>query len=414
MKRLTSVYAGVVWKIGLVALLILLLGNPLKGEISLVRLPAIEGGDRSVAAYGVSDDGSVIVGASYAAVGSEACVWNDGVATGLGDLPGGLDLSIAHGVSGDGQIIVGYGYSGAGRQAIRWDSEGSVTLGGVESGGLAVTDDDVIVGFETNWNSKFHARRWISRIPGGLGDLANGNGRSYATGINPSGEVIVGWASQGSGQVAFKYVEGTMTALPDLEGTSIAGWATDVSDDGTLIVGRGWGASGEEACYWLNDVIHPLGDLPEIPAASEAKAVSGDGSIIVGWGNENYWRRAVMWRQVDGYVPVKLDKFLDDSGVDRGGFSMQEAYGISSDGRVIVGMGALEGGSQEAFALYLGEGAAMWGPYVITDGWVDTGAWMGPLYVDYAPWVWSHTLGDWIFIPEDMIGEAGSWIFLSL
>ncbi len=414
MKRVIACPGGMFWKLILLSLLIFLVVNPLRSEIRLVRLPGIAGGGGSVSAYDASDDGAIIVGQSFAPVGTEACVWEDGVPSGLGDLTGGFDLSIAYGVSGNGEIIVGYGYSGSGRQGIRWDSEGYAILGGIESGGMAVTNDDVIAGFETNWNNKFEASRWINRVRGGLGDLAEGYGRSYAWGINPSGSVIVGWASLGSGQVAFKYVDGTMTALPDLEGTSVSGWATDVTDDGTLIVGRGWGTSGEEACYWLNDEVHALGDIPEIPFASQATAVSGDGSIIVGWGNENYWRRAVIWREVDGYVPTKLDAYVDSLGLNREGFSMQEANGISSDGRVIVGHGSEEGGSQEAFALYLGEGPAMWGSYVVTDGWVDTAAWMGPLYVEFDPWIWSELLQSWIYLPEESIGEDGSWIFLNM
>ena len=77
---------------------------------------------------------------------------------GLGDLPGGGFGSNAFGVSADGSIVVGVGSSAAGNQAFRWTAAGGmVGLGdlpggnfdsranGVSADGAAGTKDDIVL-----------------------------------------------------------------------------------------------------------------------------------------------------------------------------------------------------------------------------------------------------------------------------
>jgi probable HAF family extracellular repeat protein len=81
-------------------------------------------------AYDVSQDGSVVVGVSSVlkiggVVSTEAFRWIEGTGmTSLGDLDGGGMFSTAYGVSGDGSIVVGAGRDGPGDRAFIWD-EGS-------------------------------------------------------------------------------------------------------------------------------------------------------------------------------------------------------------------------------------------------------------------------------------------------
>lgn len=42
-------------------------------------------------------------------------------------------------------------------------------------------------------------------------------------------------------------------------------------------------------------------------------------------------------------------------------------------------------------------------------GIVDTGNWMGLLYVENDPWIWSYSLEDWIYLPEAHVGSDGGW-----
>lgn len=53
----------------------------------------------------------------------------------------------------------------------------------------------------------------------------------------------------------------------------------------------------------------------------------------------------------------------------------------------------------------------VWNGYIVADGWVDTGSWMGTLYVNHAPWVYSVNLGKYIYIPQQF-DNRGSWSFI--
>jgi probable HAF family extracellular repeat protein len=74
----------------------------------------------------ISSDGTVVVGGR-----SQAARWTqEGGGVSLGDLPSGTLNSFAWGVSADGSVIVGQGTSDAGREAFRWtESSGMVGLG---------------------------------------------------------------------------------------------------------------------------------------------------------------------------------------------------------------------------------------------------------------------------------------------
>jgi probable HAF family extracellular repeat protein len=94
----------------------------------MVGLGDLDGGDFGSFALGVSADGSVVVGRGTSDSGSEAfrCEWNEATSTcpmvGLGDLPGGNFFSLAWGVSADGSVVVGEGRPDAGREAFIWDA----------------------------------------------------------------------------------------------------------------------------------------------------------------------------------------------------------------------------------------------------------------------------------------------------
>jgi probable HAF family extracellular repeat protein len=157
------------------------------------------GGDRSEA-YGVSADGSVVVGSAQNAAGNwRAFRWTAaGGMQDLGTLPGGC-CSSAFGVSADGSVVVGVAWNDAGdRRAFRWTEASGMqdlsTLGGDWSEAYGVSaDGSVVVGRALN-----AAFRWTAA--GGMEDLNT----TYASllirrsvlfearAISPDGRYIVG------------------------------------------------------------------------------------------------------------------------------------------------------------------------------------------------------------------------------
>ncbi|MBX3322952.1 MAG: hypothetical protein KF757_08175 [Phycisphaeraceae bacterium] len=115
-------------------------------------------------AYGVSADGSVVVGYSY-----RAFRWTAGGGMqDLGTLEGGFG-SGADGVSGDGSVVVGYSDSAFGQRAFRWTEGGGMqnlgTLGGSFSRAYGVSaDGSVVVGSATNAAGQTRAFRWSNPI----------------------------------------------------------------------------------------------------------------------------------------------------------------------------------------------------------------------------------------------------------
>lgn len=156
-------------------------------SFSFTPLGDLPGGDFESRAFGVSADGSVVVGESpstsvvpgLSTVASEAFRWtNGGGLVGLGDLPGGGFDSEARGVSADGSVVVGQGYSASGYEAFRWTSGGGMVSlrdllvnRGVtnltdwmltEAQGVSA-DGRTIVGYGINPDGNTEA--WIATVP---------------------------------------------------------------------------------------------------------------------------------------------------------------------------------------------------------------------------------------------------------
>jgi hypothetical protein len=53
-----------------------------------------------------------------------------------------------------------------------------------------------------------------------------------------------------------------------------------------------------------------------------------------------------------------------------------------------------------------------WAGYLTgPEGYVDTTPWMGFLYVEFAPFIWSVELGKWLFIEESAVTDSGGWVY---
>jgi probable HAF family extracellular repeat protein len=196
----------------------------------------------------------------------------------------------------------------------------------------------------------------------GIGVLPNGVS-SAATGVSGDGETVVGWCTLRDGtRMAIKW-----TAIPDdnggdpniesigvgicplgrlpgtIGGADPLSEANAASYDGSIIVGLSTSYNGTEAFRWTPlEGIHGLGDLPSdlVAYGSAAFGVSDDGRTVVGVGAGVFCGEegeAFVWTPETGMVGL---------GLLPAGRLVSRAYGISGDASVIVGCGKTAPGFQ--------------------------------------------------------------------
>jgi uncharacterized membrane protein len=315
-------------------------------------------GGYSSKAFGVSGNGSFVVGTIYSTHGQEAFRWTrTGGPVGLGALPGSFNGSSASSVSGDGSVVAGT----SGGQTFRWTTEAGMT--GLESAfGYPATppavsaDGTVIVGGGCFCYISCYcvAVRWNATE--GMVDLGHLPGQGLearAVGVSADGSVVVGyseWAEAGVGicdcpagiggcgfTAPFRWTAGTgMTTHDRFASTCIAG-ATDVSADGTAVVG--W-VDGNGFHWQTGDDTFSRWNA----YSSAALAVSGDGSVAVG----SMGPQAAIWDARAGARPLRA-VLIDQYGLDLTGWTLTKAQDISSDGKTIVGWGTNPAGVTAAW-----------------------------------------------------------------
>jgi probable HAF family extracellular repeat protein len=275
-------------------------------------LPPGAGRVSSISANAVSADGAVAAGfISYGTVGGggvfhEATRWPGG---GIGGFPSpdGITRSQAYGISADGSVIVGNSSGTSGTAAFRWTSDdgmvglGDLPGGPVHSRALGVSADGSVIVGTSSVDGAVEAFRWTSDDGMvGLGDLPGG--RSYlgsiAQDVSADGSVIVGYGEgeNASGTEAFRWTsDDGMVGLGHLPGCSQS-WAYGVSDDGSVIVGECYTISNttREGFVWTEaDGMVSLVDLLlALNVAGIAdweltnvRGISADGQWLVGSGS---------------------------------------------------------------------------------------------------------------------------------
>ena len=281
-------------------------------------LPGIEG-NAYVLAYGASDDGNVIAGLSAATYSSRsaAVAWEGTTMTQLAHLnptAGPFQASSAFGVSGDGTVVVGSSSTSTGAaHAVRWvnkgtpeDLNGSNFLSSIAQ--RTSRDGSVVVGYGGNGTYANEAFVWTqSGGMVGLGVLAADVGTTYAksraTDVSADGKVVVGYSlGHGTGDKAeaFRWTSsGGMTGLGLLPGGTDSR-AAAVNADGTVIVGSAfqpstyvpqevtafrWTESGgmQTVAAWLTANGVAVGSN----TFKDAVGVSDDGNVIIGEGQIN-------------------------------------------------------------------------------------------------------------------------------
>jgi probable HAF family extracellular repeat protein len=156
---------------------------------------------------------------------------------------------------------------------------------------------------------------------------------SSAHGISGDGTVIVGSSSSSSGAEAFQWTEQAgIAGLGDLAGGLTSSVAYGISANGRVIVGESSSARAErEAFRWDGKEMKGLGSLALERFNSQAMASSADGSVIIGISaRSSVSFEAFRWTEKTGMVGL---------GDFPGGVTNSNAYGVSPDGRFIVGYG---------------------------------------------------------------------------
>lgn len=310
--------------------------------------------------YGVSADGSTVVGWSYGLNAQEAFRWTraDGM-VGLGSLPGSWNSS-AYGVSADGSTVVGISASGSGSQAFRWTrATGMVGLGNLPGGefmshATAVSADGrTVIGYGSSTMAN-EAFRWTTAAGMvGLGALP-GDGYSIAHGVSADGNTVVGTSG---GREAFRWTTAAgLVGLGTVSPGSYSG-AIGVSADGRIVVGESIFASGDQYrqafCWTSADGMIGLGDLPGGMFSSMATGVSLEGTVI-GTAESTLGATAFVWRENTGMqllYDVVLAHGVDPA--DDGWSTLTLATAISPDGRYLAGTG-VRNGLETAFLINFG------------------------------------------------------------
>jgi probable HAF family extracellular repeat protein len=296
-------------------------------------------------ATAISADGSTVVGNTFDETGSQALRWTrTGGLQSLGGINGDLSTrSFGFGVSGDGSVIVGRAEQPDNVQGFRWtQSNGMAGTGSNTSELNAITLDGSVAAGRFNSAPAGApqvplAARWTQG--GGFEPLDGALPDSNALGISADGSVVVGVDENH----AFRWTQaGGIVDIGPSGVTPKHSIARDVSDDGSVVVGDGGDGENAHAFRWT--ITGGLALIaPDEPLDTFAYATDADGSVIVGQLGE---QRAYVWDEQHGLRD--LQDLLAAQGADLNGWTLERAFGISGDGRTIVGDGN-HGGNTEAW-----------------------------------------------------------------
>jgi probable HAF family extracellular repeat protein len=227
-------------------------------------------------AWGVSADGSVVVGQSAADGGAaadnklqpRAYRWT--ARTGMQELRALFDVdeSVASGVSADGSVVVGWmKYADYFRRAFRWTATTGMQDLSAQPYGVSMArgvsaDGSVVVGVTTNASFQPRAFRWTAKT--GMQYLGTFGGISEARGVSANGSIVVGYSENTRGQPrAFRWT--AKTGMQDLNRLyasllrygSVLWDAYAVSPNGRYIVGEGYSAKRRREAFLLDTLAKP-------------------------------------------------------------------------------------------------------------------------------------------------------------
>lgn len=381
-----------------------------QGSFTLIdRIP----GSTSSWARGVSPDGVHLTGECFGqGFYSEVMKWNP--ADGMLSLTPGRASGTNGAINWDGSAAAGYFPGNNTVLAFRWSQADGIEMLGDLSGGverstaLAIsTRGDIIVGGSVSDNGP-EAIRWTAEtgmVP--LGDLPGGAFGSAALAISADGLVIAGAGKSEQGDEAMRWSEQSgMVGLGDLPGGRFGSVARAVSADGSVIIGTSFDASGQRAFIWTQQAgMVPLDDIAHV--SQKAWGISWTGDVVVGQMEPRDGPvGAFYWTPTDG------TRYLADVLTEHGvtvpeGWRLEDAYGVSADGRTIVGWASEQGLGGEGFVAHLG-------PACRADYNKDGAVTPHDVHAYLAAWAQRSIFADWdydgLINTRDVIAFLNEWV----
>lgn len=272
-----------------------------------------------------------------------AWVWTQGAGTeALANTPSSGTSSGAYGVSADGSVVVGVLGINPGQQGVNpvvfrrvhggADEVLPLAAGMTYPNVTGVSDDgQVVVGTVNGYGGGGRPVRWIGTAVAEMLPVYGAGPNAHAVGVNGDGGVIVGWSGFGYpfDQVAVRWVDGQVESLGVPAGY-VRTWATGVSADGSVIVGTAEGMGLISAAFrWTEAEGFTLLPNHSSPYAM-ASSVSADGRFIAGRAGAD----SVVWK--DGEVYRVQADLLSAGQVVAPYSHLAGTVVISRDGRTIA------------------------------------------------------------------------------
>lgn len=310
---------------------------------------------------GISEDGSTVIGiSSRVDDSSPSCFrWSPGgPLIGLPDLASGPNAAEVFGVSANGSRVVGTGTialqpSGeVVNRPVRWTGSTPGSLPPVSGGrgatGNGISGDGLVVVGSTaiQGSTPLRAVRWVGTTPEMFtytsGPFAGNAVGGAGIGANWDGSVVAG-REGGTNWIWRQGVGAATLTLPD---AYMSGTLTDLSPDGnaTLFHLRPWSGEGFLAGVMVNGVVTEMARLPGSTGMYGA-TMTADYTTVAGVASTTFGERAVLMR-ADGAVLMK--SVLEDAGLDLTGWTLTSCT-VSADGQAFAGSGVGPDGRTQAW-----------------------------------------------------------------
>ncbi|MGI6222692.1 MAG: T9SS type A sorting domain-containing protein [Prevotella sp.] len=226
----------------------------------------------------------------------------------------------AYGISGDGSTVVGLGYNfykGTNQiqaHAMTWSNSKLTDLGSKfadsnrsSRANACSYDGSVVVGWQDQWGPWF-ASMWTRNADG-----------SYTQSL------LLKDSTKTEDDVDFTSQDSTTANL--------LGYCQTVSADGKWIGGRGYNLVAVPGAWLYNTDTKEVKVLTESDAT--VSAISNDGSKVVGWNDQGF----SAWIWIDGELQDLQTYATDELGCDLGDFVICSVYDMSPNGRYLAGYG---------------------------------------------------------------------------